>query len=335
MNPLISVITPVYNSEDLVGKTIQSVLDQTYENWELILVDDGSTDSSGDICDHFAEKDARIRVIHKPNGGVSSARNVGLAAAEGEYITWLDSDDWFANDMLESTLSAAREYNVSAVLCNYENVSAKGKRQRRYEFEENIVLNREEALKWLLSVKLTESLWANLIERRFYAGIVFPEGKLFEDISVVYKLYEQQDRIAVIIKPLLSRQIRSDSISHVRSVKNRVDALNAYIARSDDLAERYPALSDVFARTRICQMQKLRRCILGCSVREYLKYRKDMYRMAGYYRKRKRVALSAYPGFAAWLEFVFLTSGTLFGFYFSRLIGEFHPKKTWLKDRTE
>ena len=111
-NPLISVIVPIYDVESYLPKCVESVLRQTYTNLEIILVDDGSPDNSGKICDDFAARDPRVRVIHKENGGLSSARNAGLDAAHGEYITFLDSDDWIAEDAYEHLLSVLRKYDV-------------------------------------------------------------------------------------------------------------------------------------------------------------------------------------------------------------------------------
>ena len=104
---MISIIVPVYNTEKYLDQCIQSILSQTYTDFELLLIDDGSTDSSGVICDRYAEQDSRVRVFHKPNGGVSSARNIGLDNTKGEWITFLDSDDWIAPSMLDEVYKTA------------------------------------------------------------------------------------------------------------------------------------------------------------------------------------------------------------------------------------
>ena len=114
--PLISVVIPVYNAEKTIAKCIDSVLAQTYQEFEILLIDDGSTDNSGTICQDYANKDARIRYIKKENGGVSTARNRGIDEAKGEYITFIDSDDWFENNTLETLLSAARKHSADLVI---------------------------------------------------------------------------------------------------------------------------------------------------------------------------------------------------------------------------
>ncbi len=120
MNELISVIVPVYNVAKYLPRCIESILRQTYPHFELILVDDGSPDKSGKICDKYAQKDARIRVIHKENGGVSSARNAGLDVAQGEYISFIDSDDWVREDYLEKLLAPMLKYDVQMVVGGIE-----------------------------------------------------------------------------------------------------------------------------------------------------------------------------------------------------------------------
>lgn len=120
MNKLISIIVPVYNVEDVIRYCIDSILSQTYSNFELLLVDDGSTDKSGKICDEYADKDSRIRVFHKVNGGVSSARNTGIEAAKGEFICFVDSDDRIKNDFLYLMSETMTNYNADIVVCGYE-----------------------------------------------------------------------------------------------------------------------------------------------------------------------------------------------------------------------
>lgn len=115
MRPIISIIVPVYNTEKYLDKCIQSVLAQTYTNWELLLIDDGSTDSSGAICDKYAAEDNRIRVFHKENGGVSSARNLGLDNAQGEWISFVDADDWIENSMLHDAYQKAMDENAEII----------------------------------------------------------------------------------------------------------------------------------------------------------------------------------------------------------------------------
>ena len=118
----ISVIVSIYNIEKYIQRAVESICAQTYSNLEIILVDDGSTDSSGRICDEYAKKDNRIRVIHKKNGGLSSARNEGIKAATGEYIAFVDGDDWVDKSMYEDMLKAMYTYDADIAICNYKAV---------------------------------------------------------------------------------------------------------------------------------------------------------------------------------------------------------------------
>ena len=119
MNKLVSIIIPVYNVEKYLAECIESVLKQTYQNIEILLIDDGSPDNSGKICDEYEEKDSRVRVIHKENGGVSSARNVGLEQANGEYITFIDSDDFVSESYIEELYIALENGNSDLAFCKY------------------------------------------------------------------------------------------------------------------------------------------------------------------------------------------------------------------------
>ena len=123
MEDLISVIVPVYNVEDYIEKCLDSIINQTYNNLQIIIVDDGSPDDSGKICDDYAKKDSRITVLHKENGGVSFARNIGLQNATGNWVTFVDSDDWIKNDYIEQLLKIAKQDNADVVLCGYNRVN--------------------------------------------------------------------------------------------------------------------------------------------------------------------------------------------------------------------
>ena len=179
----ISVIVPIYNTEKYLDRCIQSILAQTYSNIELLLVDDGSTDSSGAICDKYAEQDSRVRVFHKPNGGVSSARNMGLDNAKGEWIGWVDSDDYIDEDMYEQLYNAAMSKNVDIAYCNY----------RTELFSSNMPsdsLSKGDFLNQYLLYVPTNSLWITLAKKTLYNNIRFNEkANLGEDLLISSKLY--------------------------------------------------------------------------------------------------------------------------------------------------
>lgn len=188
MNQKISVIITVYNVEAYLSRAIESVLWQTYENLELILVDDGSTDGSGAICDQYQQKDSRIQVLHKENGGVSSARNAGLALATGDYIGFVDGDDWIERDMYYSLLHACNLYDAQIGICRYhqyedEHMVTGGQKPPAYT---TTAMDQETCLRAYLSEDpayvIHHAVWNKLFARELIQDFQFPEGKVTEDI---------------------------------------------------------------------------------------------------------------------------------------------------------
>ena len=193
----ISVIIPVYKVEKYLKKCVESVINQTYTNLEIILVDDGSPDKCPSICDYFEEKDKRIKVIHKVNGGLSDARNYGIKEATGHWITFIDSDDYVAADYIEYLYELVMTNNadISIVLPQifYEgkDVSyAKKNKEKILQFDKN------SALKIMLYQKeFDTSAWGKLYKRSLFKNIEFPKGKIYEDISTVYKAILKSNKI--------------------------------------------------------------------------------------------------------------------------------------------
>ena len=184
--PKISIIIPVYNVEKYLKKCIDSVLAQTFTDFECILVDDGSWDNSPAICDEYAGKDKRVKVIHKENGGVSSARNAGLDVAQGEWIGFVDSDDWIEHDMLEKMYMKAFSENYDMVWCDYYNYN----QNSNEHIETNIVgLNKYDIIKKLLSEQLHGSMWNKITKKNLFKNnnIIFPPGNMIEDLIVTIK----------------------------------------------------------------------------------------------------------------------------------------------------
>ena len=189
MNPLISVIVPVYKVEQYLDECVQSIINQTYKNLEIILVDDGSPDRCPEMCDEYARQDSRIKVIHKPNGGISSARNSGLDIARGEYVGFVDSDDYIAHDMYEKLYKAFEgTENVFVVKCKYKRisqsqiVSEEWTQNKTYEIitPDNYLLN-------AVLENFSPKVWDMLIQRK-HISVRFSEGKLAEDYFFNYLL---------------------------------------------------------------------------------------------------------------------------------------------------
>lgn len=188
---LVSIIIPVYNVEKYIDRCIVSVVNQTYENLEIILIDDGSTDMSAERCDAWKAKDARVQVIHKKNGGLSDARNAGLANATGEYVLFVDSDDWISLNTVEGTVNAIEKYDADMVVFEYNTVYEDGRivRQTSPDYETEC-FGVEKAIQLLLEdKKITSHVWRKLYKNSRIGKDIFPVGKNFEDIFVMHQLF--------------------------------------------------------------------------------------------------------------------------------------------------
>lgn len=185
----ISVIVPVYKVEQYLRKCVDSIIKQTYSNLEIILIDDGSPDNCPIICDEYAMKDNRVVVIHKKNGGLSDARNVGIAKSTGKYITFVDSDDYIASDYIEYLYKLILSANgdVSIVLPqifydNQEQVAINNKKESIRIYDSKSAL-----LTMLYQKKFDTSAWGKLYSKKIFEDVVFPVGNIYEDISTIYK----------------------------------------------------------------------------------------------------------------------------------------------------
>lgn len=239
MEPLISVIVPIFNVEQYLSQCIDSIINQTYRNLEIILVDDGSSDSCGAICDEYARQDGRIKVIHKENGGVSSARNAGLDAVRGEYIGFVDPGDWIVPDMYEYMYQKLCGYKADIVTCGYINVHDTWMDYRRSQTDE--VYIREKALDELFwDYKIRYFLWDKLYKAELWSGIQFPIGRIFEDRLTVYKVFERADRIALLREAKYYYRIRPDGLTNTGAFLNRRSIYSAVIDLYQAVVPRMP-----------------------------------------------------------------------------------------------
>jgi len=213
--PLISVIVPVYKVEKYLQRCVDSIRAQTYRNLEIILVDDGSPDDCGTLCDRFAVQDERIRVIHKENGGLSSARNAGIDIARGEYLGFVDSDDWIEHTMYETLLSAALRENVKLVCGGrYDFSERTGERTVGLCPKREEVISGEELTRRIFTWNgLDSAAWDKLYHRSLFAAIRYPLGRINEDLPVTYKLAFAAGKAAMVSKPLYNYYHRPGSIT--------------------------------------------------------------------------------------------------------------------------
>lgn len=249
MNDLISVIIPAYKVEKYIDTCMHSVLNQTYKNLEIILVDDGSPDNCPKIIDEYAKKDKRIKVIHKENGGISSARNAGMDIAQGKYITFLDSDDSISLDMYETLYNLIKKYDTDIAMCQLIKVTMdeKGNIIIPKEIDEEIVEKVYEPVDVLKSTLIDDNVGnyvcTKLIKREMINNIRFPNGKVYEDAATTYKFIDAVNKIAYINKKMYYYLYgREGSITGTFTEKKICDSMDAYYGKYKFLIENYPEI---------------------------------------------------------------------------------------------
>lgn len=229
---LISVIIPVYQVEPYVARCIESILVQTLQDLEIILVDDGSTDESGRICDQYKVRDSRIKVIHQTNGGISAARNTGLDVAKGRYIGFIDSDDYIAPNMYELMYEAMHKKQVDLAVCNYEKVYEGDIRQEERveeKLQEQLIYTRKAALQ---AMQENRGCWTyvnnKLYKREIFKALRFEEGRIYEDAFIMPKLMSKCEKIVTVPESLYFYVQRAGSILHTQFNEKRLDKVTAF-----------------------------------------------------------------------------------------------------------
>ena len=236
----ISIIIPVYGVEDCLEKCLDSVINQTYKNLEIILIDDGSKDNCPKICDEYAKKDNRIKVIHKENGGISDTRNVGLDAATGDYIGFVDSDDYIKEDMFEVMCDLIETYNADMSIVSFFEIR-KGKIIDARDSGDLFVMTKEEAIKEILKdTKIQSYPWNKLYKKELFDGVRYPVGKNFEDIATTLLLFEKSNRVVLKEQPEYYYVRRNESITENRSYKSYKDYIEVALNKYLYLFNKYP-----------------------------------------------------------------------------------------------
>ena len=237
-NPAVSVIMPVYNTAQYLAEAVESVLRQGLKDWELILVDDGSTDGSGVLCDKWAAMDDRIRVIHTENQGLSCARNTGMKMAQGAYLQFLDSDDWLSSNALETAAQTAAKEDADMVLFDLQY-----EWQERSWHEQSVlapgIYNAETVLESLATPAIPPNALNKFCRRELYAGITFPAGEKWEDVATTFYPVARAKRIVVLDAALYHYRQRPDSIT-----KQALKDQSIYFWRYHQYAKRFEALRE-------------------------------------------------------------------------------------------
>lgn len=246
MNGLISIIVPVYNVKEYLEPCVKSIIVQSYQNIEIIIVDDGSTDGSGELCDKLALLDKRIRVVHKKNGGSSSARNCGLKYVHGEYIGFIDSDDYILESMYETMIGYMAD-DVDIVCCGRRCLNRRDGRKYfdMYCMSGMHKFPKTEAIKLLFCEKVSFSACTKLFRKELFNNIRFPLGRVCEDLPTIYQLFSQSRNIVHIGgEPQYYNYYRQSSISNRPFYPRRIDCVLFSRDILLDVQKNYPELKE-------------------------------------------------------------------------------------------
>lgn len=240
MEDLISVVVPIYNVEKYLKTCIETIIKQTYKNIEIILVNDGSTDNSLQICNEFKEKEKRIKVINKKNGGLSDARNIGLKKAKGKYICFIDSDDFINEKYIEELHSLIIKNNAQIAICSFENVNEFGESIYKKEIISQVV-SRKEMLEQMNNKSFYPAsivAWNKLYDINLFKNIIYPEGKIHEDEFTTYKLYYLSEKVVTTSECLYYYRMVPTSIMNKKFNIKRLDVLEALEERMNFFLEK-------------------------------------------------------------------------------------------------
>lgn len=247
MSDLISVVIPIYNVEAYLQRCIESVVHQTYENIEIILVDDGSPDKCGEICDKYEAGDSRIRVIHQENKGLSGARNVAIDLSTGKYITFLDSDDWLELNAIEIMYQLSLKYQAGIVGTSLLNVYDNGETKNNTSIKSIKEYDTKDALSsFLFNGHLTPCVCGKLYLKELWNDIRCPEGKIFEDQFTTYKLIDRASKIVFYPTALYNYYKRGNSIGHSSFSKKNYHLYEGINEEYSFITTKYPeTISDM------------------------------------------------------------------------------------------
>ncbi len=289
----ISIIIPIYNVEKYLPACVKSILQQTYKNLEVILVDDGSPDRCPVICDELAQKDDRIRVIHQKNKGLSGARNTGIDNAQGDYLIFVDSDDTVEQTLVEELYTYAEKWNCAIVACGRNYIFEDGQIVCKIAHDESKVYGFEEAMQEMNSFRLFDmSAWAKIYRKELFEDIRFPEGKLSEDYYIMYKLFDKAQTIGYVAKPLYNYLQRQSSISRNKKINH--DFADAAKKQMEFLDDKYPQMSvlghTAYASANLTVYDFYLKNGVKCPKDKLLEFKKAVRDNLVYIRKNKNIS---------------------------------------------
>lgn len=318
---LISVILPIYNVEKYLEKCLKSVINQTYKNLEIILVDDGSKDNSPKICDEYAVKDKRIVVIHKSNGGLSDARNAGIEIAKGKYITLIDSDDYVEKDYVQFLYQLIKENNAEMSICSHTVLYTNGTRIEK-ETGEHLVLDPKTTLeKILYDEGIDLSAWAKMYKKELFDNVKYPKGRIFEDAATIYLLIDECKKIALGSESKYYYIIRDNSITTKGFSPKKMQLIDSTQEMCDYVKNKYPDLEKAADRRLMYAYLATLSQLANCKdkypeeqkkLMEYIKQNRKKALKDKRIKKRDRIALYS----------------TIFGFAFYKFVWKLYKKLT-------
>lgn len=248
-NPLVSVIVPVYNQKDFLDSCLESIKNQMYSNLEVLLIDDGSNDGSENICDRWKKKDSRFKVFHLKNGGVSYARNFGLANLSGELVCFVDPDDWIEKSMIKQMVKTLVKFKLDLAFIQYDELLSYEKKETKINAQGSQVqlFTRKDIVKLILEEnKLTNHVWRGIYKSRLIKINIFPEGKNYEDMYSMLEFVEPCKRFAIINSPLYHHRLNKKAITSTWNLSNCMDYCNASSHEAELALKLYPEFkSDV------------------------------------------------------------------------------------------
>lgn len=257
--PKISVIVPIYNVEAYLDRCLDSIVNQTYKNLEIILVDDGSPDGCSQLCDEWSRRDNRIIVMHKENGGLSDARNAGLEIASGDFIGFVDSDDWIESDMYECLYDLLCRFSADIAICGSNSVDSEGRvvgvgkfPKKVVGYEDVVVFEDEKIMEAHLKKTndINSGVWNKLYRKSIVHGIRFPKSKLYEDVFTMYKYLDRAKRVVKTRTHKYNYYQREDSICRKSFTIKNFDSVQANNERYEYIKANYPNL-ETMARERL------------------------------------------------------------------------------------
>lgn len=286
---LISIIIPIYNSEKYIKKCINSVIEQSYKNIEIILVNDGSTDNSLEICKSYKKIDSRIRIINQKNKGTAAARNVGIKKSKGEYICFVDSDDEIKSNYVEYLLYLINKNDCDIAIASYTVKSGKKEYDLGIGYSEKII-NQKECLQLLLNSKgFTVSLCSKLFKRNVFDCIIFPEGYMYEDDATIYEIILNCEKISYGNKSIYTYYVRNNSVMTSNFSNKRLILLKYADKMKSDILSKYPELNEFVEKKYISYNFSLLRQLVNSDLNKNQKEIKK--RIINFLKRKKWLVL--------------------------------------------